>query len=175
MISSIIVTNGDDSRMLAGHLRFSLVTIVFFLSVALPARAGGMIGQASVIDGDTIEIHGQRIRLFGIDAVESRQRCTRNGAAWNCGQDAAFALADRIERAAIDCRGDERDRYGRLVAVCFKGTEDLNRWMVAQGWAVAYRRYSVDYVAEEVAARAAGRGLWSSTFDMPWEWRKRQR
>jgi endonuclease YncB( thermonuclease family) len=140
-----------------------------------PAAAESLAGQASVIDGDTIEIHGQRIRLLGIDAVESRQRCIRGGRDWNCGKDSAFALADRIGRSAIDCRGVERDRYGRLVAVCFKGTEDLNRWMVEQGWAVAYRRYSTDYVAAEAAARAAGRGLWSSRFDMPWDWRKTAR
>lgn len=139
---------------------------------AVPAAAESLAGQASVIDGDTIEIHGQRIRLFGIDAVESRQRCIRGGQQWNCGKDSAFALADRIGRAAIDCRGVERDRYRRLVAVCFKGAEDLNRWMVEQGWAVAYRRYSLDYVQAEEAAKAAGRGLWSGSFEMPWEWRK---
>lgn len=143
---------------------------------AVPAVATEQLtGQASVIDGDTIEIHGQRIRLFGIDAVESRQRCSRDGQAWNCGRDAAFALADRIGRATIDCQGQEHDRYGRLVAVCFKGDEDLNRWMVENGWAVAYRRYSMDYVAVEDAARAARRGLWSSSFAMPWDWRKQSR
>lgn len=145
------------------------------MAAALSAQAEGVIGQASVIDGDTLEIHGQRIRLFGIDAVESRQRCERDGQAWNCGKDSAFALADRIGRSAIDCRGQEKDRYGRLVAVCFKGAEDLNRWMVEQGWAVAYRRYSVDYVAAEDAARAARRGLWASRFEMPWDWRKKER
>ena len=96
-------------------------------------------------------------------------------AAAESGKDSAFALADRIGRSAIDCRGVERDRYGRLVAVCFKGSEDLNRWMVEQGWAVAYRRYSMDYVQAEEAARAAGRGLWSGSFDMPWDWRKTAR
>ena len=144
-------------------------------SGAVPAAAESLAGQASVIDGDTIEIHGQRIRLFGIDAVESRQRCTRGGKQWNCGKDSAFALADRIGRSAIDCHGVERDRYGRLVAVCFKGSEDLNRWMVEQGWAVAYRRYSMDYVQAEEAARVAGRGVWSGSFDMPWDWRKTAR
>lgn len=134
-----------------------------------------LAGQATVVDGDTIEIHGQRIRLFGIDAVESRQRCSRDGRDWNCGRDAAFALADRIGRATLDCRGEVHDRYGRLVAVCFKGGEDLNRWMVEQGWAVAYRRYSLDYVAAEDAARDAGRGLWSGSFIMPWDWRKQSR
>lgn len=156
-------------------VRPACLAIVIYMAAALSAQAGGVIGQASVIDGDTVEIHGQRIRLFGIDAVESSQRCERNGQAWNCGKDSAFALADRIGRSAIDCRGQEKDRYGRLVAVCFKGAEDLNRWMVEQGWAVAYRRYSVDYVAAEDAARAARRGLWASTFDMPWEWRKKTR
>lgn len=124
-----------------------------------------------MIDGDTIEIHGQRIRLFGIDAVESSQRCMRDGKNWNCGKDAAFALANRVGRSAIDCRGDEHDRYGRLVAVCFNGVEDLNHWMVEQGWAVAYRHYSMDYVEAEESARAARRGLWSGSFEMPWDWR----
>ena len=159
----------------------TLVSAIVFSALALsatstaPAAAESLAGQASVIDGDTVEIHGQRIRLFGIDAVESRQRCSRGGKQWNCGQDSAFALADRIGRSAIDCRGVERDRYDRLVAVCFKGSEDLNRWMVEQGWAVAYRRYSMDYVKAEEAAKAAGRGLWSGSFEMPWDWRKTAR
>jgi endonuclease YncB( thermonuclease family) len=64
---------------------------------------------------------------------------------------------------------------GRTVAVCFLGSEELNRWMVANGWAVAFRRYSLDYVADEDGARLAGAGLWSSTFQMPWDWRQMQR
>lgn len=159
------------------YRRLGDVCIAIVLSVAAvaPAVAQSLTGQATVIDGDTIEIHGERIRLFGIDAVESGQRCERDGKAWNCGKDAAFALADRIGRSAIDCRGRDRDRYGRLVAVCFKGAEDLNRWMVDQGWAVAYRRYSMDYADAEADARAARRGLWSGRFEMPWDWRKRAR
>lgn len=161
--------------MIRMAIRLASLAIVFYVAAALSAHAEGVMGQASVIDGDTLEIHGQRIRLFGIDAVESSQRCERDGQAWNCGKDSAFALADRIGRSAIDCRGREKDRYGRLVAVCFKGAEDLNRWMVEQGWAVAYRRYSVDYVAAEHAARAARRGVWASSFEMPWDWRKKAR
>ncbi|MEI7599923.1 MAG: thermonuclease family protein [Aestuariivirga sp.] len=152
-----------------------LLVIVLFLAFPFPGQAESLAGQASVIDGDTIEIHGQRIRLFGIDAVESRQRCTRDGKPWDCGKDSAFALADRVGRSAIDCQGSEHDRYGRLVAICFKGGEDLNRWMVEQGWAVAYRHYSLDYVGAEDAAKAARRGLWSGSFEMPWEWRKTSR
>ena len=131
-----------------------------------------IIGVASVVDGDTIEIHGQRIRLFGIDAPESSQLCVRpTGERWRCGQRASFALADRIGRATVSCQPHDLDRYGRVVAVCFKGSEDLNRWMVVSGWAVAYRRYSVDYVADEAAARRSQTNIWSGAFDMPWDWR----
>lgn len=141
-----------------------------------PATAGEIMGVASVIDGDTIEIRGQRIRLHGIDAPESRQFCTRpNGERWRCGQQAALALADRVGRTTVRCEDRDRDGYGRIVAVCFQGEEDLNRWLVASGWAAAYRRYSVDYVRDEDAARDAALGIWSGMFDMPWNWRQGQR
>ena len=131
-----------------------------------------IIGVASVIDGDTIEIHGQRIRLFGIDAPESSQLCTRpNGERWRCGQQASLALADRIGRATVRCEQRDIDRYRRVVAVCFKGTEDLDRWMVLNGWAVAFRRYSLDYVEAEEAARRSRINIWSGSFEMPWDWR----
>ena len=72
---------------------------------------------------------------------------------------------------SVSCDPRDLDRYGRVVAVCFKGNEDLNRWMVANGWAVAYRRYSLDYAADEAAARPSGINIWSGSFDMPWNWR----
>ena len=130
---------------------------------------------ASVIDGDTIEIHGTRIRFHGIDAPESRQECTRqNSATWRCGQQSALALAERIGRATIRCLPRDRDRYGRVVAVCSKDGEDLNRWLVRNGWAVAYRKYSTNYVADEEGAKRAKLGIWSGSFEMPWDWRARE-
>lgn len=148
---------------------------LLFLLIALsgsPVTAQTRIeGVASVIDGDTIEVHGTRIRLHGIDAPESRQECTRpDGTTWRCGQQAALALSDRIGRSIVRC--DPRDRYGRIIAICFKGTEDLNRWMVAAGWAVAYRQYSLDYAGDEDSARRAQLGLWAGSFEMPWDWRR---
>ncbi|TAJ37295.1 MAG: thermonuclease family protein [Reyranella sp.] len=131
-----------------------------------------LAGPASVIDGDTIEVHGTRIRLHGIDAPESRQECRRpDGTTWRCGQQAALALSDHIGRRPVTCKPLDRDRYGRVIASCSLSSGDLNRWMVANGWAVSYRRYSLDYVADEEKARQARLGIWVGPFEMPWDWR----
>jgi endonuclease YncB( thermonuclease family) len=91
-----------------------------------------VIGIASVVDGDTIDIHGERIRLAGIDAPETSQLCEdASGRPYRRGQRAALALADRISRKTVRCEGKTRDRHGRLVAVCYLGEEDLDAWMVS--------------------------------------------
>jgi endonuclease YncB( thermonuclease family) len=145
------------------------------LAATFPAQAADIAGQASIIDGDTHEIHGQRIRLHGIDAPESAQLCNRDGKPWPCGRRAAFALADRIGNLTVTCEAKDRDRYGRIVAICFAGGENLNAWMVRQGWALAYRRYSRDYIADEDTARQARAGIWAGTFTPPWDWRRGER
>ena len=147
----------------------------FLLATAAPAGAADLTGQASVIDGDTLEIHGQRIRLHGIDAPEGAQLCYRHREPWPCGRRAAFALADHIGARTVSCEPRDRDRYGRIVAVCFAGGQNLNAWMVRQGWALAYRRYSRDYIAGEDAAREDGAGMWAGRFTPPWDWRRGER
>ena len=138
------------------------------------AAHADLIGVASVIDADTIEIHGQRIRLHGIDAPEGGQVCLdAAGQKWRCGQRAALALQDLIGRRTVACDERDVDRYGRIVGRCLVDDLDINEWLVAQGLALAYRRYSGDYVAAEDEARAAGRGMWAGSIEPPWEWRRR--
>lgn len=128
-------------------------------------------GRARTVDGDTLEVNGARVRLHGIDAPESAQTCIADGGRWRCGQRAALALAERISGRSVSCKERARDGYGRIVAVCRAGGKDLNAWLVSEGWALAYRRYSLDYVDEEASARAARRGVWRGRFVEPWDWR----
>ena len=134
-----------------------------------------LAGRASVIDGDTIEIHGQRIRLHGIDAPESGQSCIAKGKKTRCGQQAALALANKIGNRTVACEPKDRDRYRRVVAVCRAGGEDLNAWMVSQGHALAYRRYSTAYVEQEDSASRSKFGIWRGAFVAPWDWRRGKR
>ncbi len=120
-------------------------------------------------------MHGQRIRLHGIDAPESRQLCRLDGKPWQCGKDAANPLADKIARRPMTCEDLGRDRYKRIIARCTVAGEDLGEWMVQQGLALAYRRYSLDYVEEEADAQAVRRGIWAGEFVKPWEWRRGNR
>ena len=131
-----------------------------------------LAGRARVIDGDTIEVGTARIRLFGVDAPESAQSCLAESGRWSCGEQATRALAGRIDGRSVACEERDRDRYGRIVAVCRHGGQDVNAWLVRGGWAVAYRRYSTAYASEEAAAKGAQRGLWRGEFVPPWDWRR---
>lgn len=129
-----------------------------------------------ISDGDTIKFHGERIRLNGIDAFESKQSCRdAEGKGYFCGFHFTLALAGKIGAGAVECRRTGTDQYKRPVAVCYLGDIDLNAWMIENGFALAFRRYSKDYIRQEDAARTAKAGAWQGTFVAPWEWRKQQR
>lgn len=137
------------------------------------SRAPCLTGPARVIDGDTIVVNGERIRLHGIDAPELDQVFWCDGQRLASGPMAMAALEALIAGVPVRCEGIERDRHGRLVAKCFAPNGlDVGGRMVAAGWALAYRRYSMDYVDAEAEARAARRGMWRGRFATPWKWRK---
>jgi endonuclease YncB( thermonuclease family) len=142
---------------------------------AKPKTEPTLSGIPRIIDGDTIRIGKTRIRLHGIDAPEAKQTCTVGGKEWQCGQDATNALVRIVGEHQVSCSQRDMDRYERIVAVCRAGSVDLNAWMVGNGWAVAYRRFSNEYVRDEVEAKKAGKGMWRGKFMMPWDWRRRQR
>jgi endonuclease YncB( thermonuclease family) len=127
-----------------------------------------------VIDGDTLEIHGERIRVLDIDAPESRQTCTAaDGNEWRCGQKAALALSDWIGAQTVTCETTKLDRYGRHLARCTVGGQDIATWLAENGLAVPYRDCKCE-VVREAADRAMNSkaGIWSGMFQMPWDWRK---
>lgn len=135
-------------------------------------------GGVRVTDGDTLRLNGTTMRLHGIDAPESNQACARAGQRYGCGREATRALRALVAKGPVRCAARDTDRYGRTIAVCYvdtpSGQFDANAAMVEAGWALAYRRYSTDYVAEENRARANNRGMWAGTFTAPWDWRRQQ-
>lgn len=165
--------------MRAAVRAFATITAAFFAAPALaltfvfasPAAAD-VVGKPRIVDGDTLEVAGQDVRLHGIDAPESQQTCKVDGKGYYCGSLATEALRDLIGGRRVRCEQTDTDRYGRVVAICYgpEGT-DLNGAMVAAGWALAYRRYSTRYIDEEAAAEEAGRGVWRGAFVPPWDWR----
>lgn len=167
------MSGGDRPHGLRRGWLVGLAALPAAFGVAVPAAP--LSAQAPpalvVADGDTFSIGGKRIRLYGIDAPEGRQMCRRDGVDWACGAAAARQLRGLIADRPVHCRTIETDSFGRAVAVCHAGGVELNRAMVRYGWAVAFRRYSQDYVADELQARSARLGIWRSQFVQPEEWR----
>lgn len=162
-----------NSLKIALFVLILLLDMSALLLVTLPVHASDLTGKPHIIDGDTIEVSGQRIRLHGIDAPEWDQTCTKGGEKYSCGQAATAALKMMVADRGVNCQGKDVDRYGRIVAVCFVGKADINARMVMLGWALSYRRYSMDYVDEEARAKGSHSGMWAGEFIEPWEWRNR--
>ena len=158
--------------------------ILFFYFFFNLLFAEEFYGKAKIIDGDTIHIGKQKIRLFGIDAPEKKQKCKKpylnlyifavlnfqNN--YNCGNASTKALIKKINGKSIKCISSTKDRYKRYIAICYLEELDLNKWMVKNGYAIAYKRYSKKYVANEEYAKENKLGLWRGTFVRPEEWRR---
>lgn len=153
-----------------------MAVALLLLSGVGEAQAETLEGRPYVTDADTVRISGESIRLEGIDAPETNQRCKdASGKSYRCGLVSTSALKTKIGRETIRCKGSKRDRYGRLLGICYLGDIDLNGWLVRNGYALAYSRYSKRYVQQEIQAQKDGLGLWAGEFMPPWQWRKNAR
>ena len=169
-LSTLALENLDDDYNPAKWI-MKLTIALLLAALPAPALAQTASGVAVVIDGDSLTVGGRAVRLFGIDAPEGKQTCEREGTSWACGEEAASQLRAIVDSNAVECAGRGIDQYGRLLGVCRANGFELNGAMVEAGWATAYRSYSDDYVPQEVRAKAARLGIWSSAFVAPEEYR----
>ena len=161
-------------------MRFIFLFLIFLSNVT----AEEISGTPKIIDGDTVHINNYKFRLEGIDAPEMRQQCKKEFLKissiigfsfykdYTCGKVSRKKLITKINKSEIKCISTTKDRYKRYIATCFKGKTNLNQWMVKNGFAIAYRRYSKKYVPDEEFAKENKLGLWQGKFMEPEKWRK---
>lgn len=150
----------------------AVLSLLGSLSVGPVTAATEFKGTAIALDGDSIEIGGQRINLYGIDAPEPEQRCERLGTSYACGQEAAKVLSQGIGQDTVTCRQKHLNQRKQPVAICKIGDVDISQWMVRQGWAVAHPKFGKAYKDTEAVARKYRRGIWGGGFTLPWVWRE---
>jgi endonuclease YncB( thermonuclease family) len=154
---------------------FRVVLAALFLAgLAAPAAQGvESAGRVEVSDGDSLRIGSRKIRLHGIDAPELGQTCLNaRSKEWACGRWARTQLREIVAGQNVTCTLRDTDRYGRSIATCHANGRDIAAQMAERGAAVAFTRFSNDYVAHETRAKRAGLGLWAGKFDHPEAWRK---
>ena len=145
----------------------SLALFVFLVPVA----AATLTGSADIVDGDTIKLGGIPVRLYGIDAPETRQTCQRGGRIYSCGKEATKALVELIAGQIVQCEIVGTDDYARALGICSVADTEINSTMVRNGWAFAFVKYSDRYTADQDAAQLVKAGFWAGSFIKPWEWR----
>jgi endonuclease YncB( thermonuclease family) len=162
------------SRLVDFTVALGIIGLLAIAGAVLQYRLGPartLIGAAQAIDGDSLRLLGEELRLEGLDAPEYRQSCTeRSGREVDCGRTARRALQTLMARGLVTCEIGRIDRYGRGLARCRQGETDINATLVRDGHAVAYGGYR----SEEAQAKAAGRGLWALQFEQPETWRHAQ-
>lgn len=144
---------------------FSLIFFLLFFSLV-------KANQLSVTDGDTIRIGDERIRFSGIDAPEIKQTCTHQELEFNCGEFSKNLLIKKIANQEVSCIRESKDQYGRTLAECFVGKESLSSYLVREGYAFAYRKYSKKFISDEEYAQRNKNGMWNMEFLFPWDFRK---
>ena len=161
--------------------------LIFCIIVFFQQNSFALIfeGIPRIIDGDSLEINNNKIRLFGIDAPEIKQICKKPYLVisflvslsfqkkYECGLLATNQLKKLIDNKTVKCISENKDRYNRYLSICYLKNKDINSWLVKNGYAIAYRRYSKKYVLEEQYAEKNKLGIWQGTFQNPEEWRKK--
>ena len=162
-----------------------IISSIFFILTYNDVRSENInkiSGFAKVVDGDTIKINSKKIRLYGIDAPEKKQKCKKTYLTisfmsltkdYMCGEVSTQKLIKKINKQKLNCNIIDVDRYKRLIGECFKRNINLNSWMVSNGYAVAYRKYSKKYVSDEINAKKNKLGIWQGKFEMPWDYRRK--
>ncbi len=162
-----------------------IISSIFFIFTYNDVRSENInkiSGFAKVVDGDTIKINSKKIRLYGIDAPEKKQKCKKTYLTisfmsftkdYMCGEVSTEKLIKKINKQKLNCNILDVDRYKRLIGECFKRNINLNSWMVSNGYAVAYRKYSKKYVSDEINAKNNKLGIWQGKFEMPWDYRRK--
>jgi len=162
-----------------------IISSIFFILTYNDVRSENInkiSGFAKVVDGDTIKINSKKIRLYGIDAPEKKQKCKKTYLTisfmsftkdYMCGEVSTQKLIKKINKQKLNCNILDVDRYKRLIGECFKRNINLNSWMVSNGYAVAYRKYSKKYVSDEINAKNNKLGIWQGKFEMPWDYRQK--
>lgn len=155
--------------------RFLILFLVTLWPAVWPSlcEAEAFSGRITVIDGDTLTVGATRVRLFGIDAPELGQTCTKHGGTpWGCGEWTRGQATARLQNRVGRCEMLDVDKYGRTVARCFVRNTDISTMLVENGLAQAYRRYSLDYIAAEKTAVVAGLGIWQGDMQPPHNYRR---
>tara|TARA_B100001123_G_C14696429_1_gene783423 strand:+ start:108 stop:623 length:516 start_codon:yes stop_codon:yes gene_type:complete len=166
--------------------KLRLISISLLILFILPnlsySNEETILGKARVIDGDTIEINKKKIRLFGIDAPEKKQMCKKIYMSffifnlkkdYECGEKSTLALLNKLKDKKIKCIVEKKkDKYKRNIGICYVKNQDINKWLVRNGYAVAYKKYSKKYVSDEQYAKENELGIWVGTFTNPEKWRR---
>lgn len=152
-----------------------IIYAILYCAIFPYCSAEEITGPVRVIDGDSIRIGKEEIRINGIDAFEGKQLCRLKDSDWPCGKIASEYLRDYVGDSSIRCTWKERDQYQRALGHCFKDKKDIAAEMVRNGYALAYRKYSDRYIGEEINAKAGRLGVWAGEIVPPWEWRRGKR
>ena len=146
-----------------------LTSVVIFVFTIKDLKSSDL----KIIDGDTIHLNGKKIRFSGIDTPEIKQICFKDGVKNTCGITAKQILIDKISNNRIQCIEEGKDQYKRTLAECFVNNESLSTYLVREGFAFAYRKYSTKFIEDENYAKKNKKGMWAMKFEFPWEYRKK--